>query len=91
MMPASVKLDPELKTRLDALAKTKQRSPHWLMRQAIQEYVDREQARDAFYREALDSWTRYRETGEHLTLAEANAWLDTWGTDDESPPSPCHK
>lgn len=53
------------------------------MLEAIQQYVDRE--------EALASWASYKETGRHLTGEEVRAWLDTWGTDAEGPVPECHE
>ncbi len=46
---------------------------------AIQQYVEREDARESFKQEALDSWAVYQKTGRHLTGQEARAWLNTWG------------
>jgi len=90
-MATSVKLDPKLKDRLDRLASTRRRSAHWMMREAIRQYVEREEARESFRREALESWREHRETGRHLTLDEADAWLDTWGTEDEAEAPGCHE
>ncbi len=39
-----VKIDTQIRDRLHALGKLKQRSPHWLMRQAIVRYLDEEEA-----------------------------------------------
>ena len=36
-MAKSVKLDPELESRIQHLAELRQRSPHWIMREAIQQ------------------------------------------------------
>ncbi len=74
-MATSVKLDASLKQRLQQLAGARQRSPHWLMREAIREYVDREEAREDFKQEALASWEIYQETGRHLTGEEVRTWL----------------
>jgi len=41
MKPVGVKLDDELQVRLKALSERCDRSPHWLMKKAISEYVDR--------------------------------------------------
>ena len=90
-MATSVKLDPELKTRLDRLAGTRQRSAHWMMREAIRQYVEREEARESFKQDALQSWREYRETGRHLTLEETANWLETWGTEDETEVPECHE
>jgi len=88
-MPTSVKLDPELKTRLDSLAERRQRSAHWLMREAIRDYVDREETRESFRQEALASWKSYQETGKHLSGSEVRKWLRSWGSDEEAPAGSC--
>lgn len=90
-MATSIKLDSELKTRLDRLAGARRRSPHWMMREAIRQYVEREEARESFKQEALESWRQYRETGRHLSLDETAAWLNSWGTEDETEAPPAHE
>lgn len=90
-MATSIKLDDELADRVRRLAGQRQRSPHWIMREAIREYVTREEARDSFREEALASWSAYQETGRHLTAEEVRAWLGTWGTEAEAEPSECHE
>jgi len=91
MMATSVKLDNELKNRIKHLAETKHRSAHWIMREAIKDYVEREEARESFKQEALASWTAYRETGKHLTGQQVRDWLKTWGTDKETEIPECHE
>ncbi len=39
----SLKLDGKLKSRLQKLAEARRRSAHWLMRDAIEQYVEREE------------------------------------------------
>lgn len=89
-MATSVKLDDELKSRIQRLADVRQRSAHWIMREAIRNYVEREEARESFKQEALASWTAYQETGQHLTGQEARDWLNTWGTETETEIPECH-
>ena len=90
-MATSVKLDDDLKSRIQRLADVRHRSSHWIMREAIRDYVEREEARESFKQEALASWTAYQETGNHLTSQEVRDWLNTWGTDKETQIPPCHK
>ena len=90
-MATSVKLDDELKNRIQHLADAWQRSPHWIMREAIREYVEREELRERFKQEALASWVAYQETGRHLTGQEVRDWLNTWGTDEETEVPQCHE
>ncbi|HET9679444.1 MAG TPA: CopG family ribbon-helix-helix protein [Gammaproteobacteria bacterium] len=90
-MATSVKLDDDLKSRIQHLAQVRHRSAHWIMREAIQDYVTREEARESFKREALASWTAYQETGQHLTGTEVRSWLSNWGTEKETGIPPCHE
>lgn len=90
-MATSIKMDDELKSRVQHLADIRQRSAHWIMREAIMQYVEREEKREAFRQQAMQAWEDYQETGLHVTADEAIAWLDTWGEDDEKAAPACHK
>ena len=89
-MATSVKLNDELKGRVEQLAGQRRRSAHWIMREAIRQYVDREEARESFKQEALASWAEYQTTGQHLTGGEVLQWLTTWGNDAELDLPACH-
>ena len=89
-MATSIKIDDDLKGRVQHLATLRQRSPHWIMREAIAQYVAREESRESFKQEALASWTAYQETGQHLTGTEVQTWLKTWGTEAETAAPACH-
>ena len=71
----SLKIDPELKKRVQRLAEARRRSPHWVMREAVEEYVSREEKREQLRRDVLASWDHYQTTGLHATAEEADAWL----------------
>ena len=89
--PMSVKLDPETRTRIERLAEVRQRSTHWMMREAIKLYVEREEKREAFRQDTLNAWAEYQETGLHATGEEVDRWLASWGTENELPAPQCHK
>lgn len=90
-MATSIKLSDTLKHRIQHLADLRHRSAHWIMLEALQNYVEREEARESFKQEALASWTTYQETGRHLTNQEIRTWLNTWGTDKETGKPECHE
>ena len=90
-MATSIKIDEGLKIRIQNLANLRNRSPHWIMREAINEYVNREEAKENFKQEALAAWKTYKETGKHLTGQEARDWLTSWGTDQEKEIPDCHE
>ncbi len=73
--PTSIKLDDELKDRVRQLAHSRRRTAHWIMREAIAQYVEREEKRESFKQDALEAWEAYQRTGRHVPQEEADAWL----------------
>jgi predicted transcriptional regulator len=86
----SVKLDTEIKERVRRLASARRRSPHWVMREAIEEYVEREEKREQLRRDALAAWSHYQTTGLHATAEEADAWLAKLEAGKAAAPPKCH-
>ncbi len=73
--PVAIKLDADIKERVKRLSETRNRTPHWLMREAIRQYVEREEKRESFRQDAVNAWSEYQATGLHVTMQEADAWL----------------
>lgn len=90
-MATSLKLDDQLKTRVQNIAHLHNRSSHWVMCEAIRKYIEKEEAQESFKQEALSSWAHFKETGQHLTGKEVQEWLNTWGNDDEMEMPKCHR
>jgi len=90
LRPVSIKLEQTEHDRLKSLADARHRKPHFLMKEAIKQYLDREEARESFKQEALAGWQEYQETGQHLMGHEVTRWLETWGTDQEKAVPVCH-
>ncbi len=89
-MATSVKLEDDLKTRIQHLAEARHRSAHWIMREAIRNYVDREEKREAFKQDAIRAWESYQDNGLHLTLEEADVWLANLEEGKEAELPKCH-
>lgn len=87
----SLKLDTETKVRLQKLAEVRRRTPHWLMREAIAQYVDREEKREQFKQDALAAWAEYQATGLHVTHAEVDAWLAKLEAGEKADPPQPHE
>jgi predicted transcriptional regulator len=90
-MAVSIKLDSADQDRLRALAEQRDRSPHYLMREAIQQYLDREEKRESFQREALAAWAAFQETGLHVSAEDTERWLESWGSGSETAPPQAHE
>ncbi|GBU09330.1 CopG family transcriptional regulator [Gammaproteobacteria bacterium] len=89
--PMAVKINIDMKERMLRLADIKNRTPHWIMREAISQYIEREEKYEVFHQSAIDSWQEYQTTGLHVSSDEVFAWLETWGTDNEKAAPLCHK
>ena len=73
--PVAIKLDQDMLDRLKRLAGAKGRSTHWMLRQAVSQFVEREEAREAFRAAGLQAWEQYQVTGLHVTHNTADACL----------------
>jgi len=70
-----IKLDEETRERLRRLGELKQRSPHWLMKTAIHDYLDREERREQERIEDAERWKRFVHTGAHFSHDDMTAWM----------------
>ena len=84
--PIAVKLPENERERLGRLAEIKKRSPHWLAKEAISQYLDREEAVEHFKQETVARWEEYCQTGKTVSNDVVMDWLDSWGTNEESKP-----
>jgi len=86
----SLKLNVELKERVQRLALARRRSAHWVMREAVEQYVGREEKREQLRAEALTAWNDYQATGLHVTAEEADAWLAKLESGEDAEAPECH-
>jgi len=87
----SVKLDQDTRARIARLAEVRHRTVHWMMREGIRQYIEREEKREAFRQDTLEAWEEFQTTGLSASSEEVDAWLASWGTDDELPAPVCRK
>ena len=86
----TIKLDDADRERIASLATAKKRTPHYLMKEAILEYMKKEEARQNFIAAAESSFEHYKETGLHITLDEFSHWVDEVQEIPEAPAPACH-
>jgi len=84
-----LELDAEIENRLLRLAEVRRQSADTLIREAIEQYVEREERREKLRHDARAAWTEYKTIGLHVTGDEADAWLSRLEAgDDAEPPTP---
>lgn len=89
--PISIKLDKDMRERIENLAISQKRTTHWMMREAIRQYVEREERHEALKKDVLASWKHFQDTGLHATAEEVEEWIASWGAEDELPMPTCHR
>lgn len=89
--PLSVKLEQEQRDKLSRIAELKERSVHYLLCQAVGEYIENESKRLEFYEEGKKALEHYKATGLHTTHEEMMIWANSLGTANELPMPKCHK
>ena len=86
----SLNLDTEIKERVQRLAESRRRSPHWVMCEAVEQYVQREEKREQLRQDALAAWSSYQMTGLHVSAEEADQWLAKLEAGEDAKPPECH-
>lgn len=86
----SVKLRQDESERIRTVAKVDNRSVHFVMKEAIREYLGKKEAERRFIEAAKLSRAHYRTTGLHATEADISAWIEALETDISAPAPICH-
>jgi predicted transcriptional regulator len=86
----TVKLDPDERLRLQSIAHAKQRTPHFIMREAITRYIEQEEVQQRFLAAAEQSRKHYSETGLHITHEEFSQWVDALQSNPKAQPPKIH-
>ena len=81
----SIRLKPETKKRLARLAKASGRSSNFLISDAVESYVADQERIVAEIRRA----DRQVKSGHYVKHEDMKAWLLSWGTEHELPPTKC--
>ncbi len=69
-----VRLSKDIQQRLEALGKIRDRSPHYLMKKAIERYLEAEEYLESERQITKERWEKYELTGETVDHAKVEAW-----------------
>jgi len=86
MSVTSIRLQPEIENPLEKLAIKLDRSKNYLINQAIKEFLERKLLDEKRWSETLEAIDSVK-SNNLVDEKEVNAWLESWGKEDElSPP-----
>lgn len=80
-----IKVDDNTRKRLNELANELDRTPHWILKTALREYIDREERRERERKEDLARWEHFALTGEAIDHAHASNWLERLASGERTP------
>lgn len=86
----SIEMDEDLSARIERLASARHRSPDGLVREAVLQFIEREEKRDGFLADAQQAWRAYRRDGCHITAEQADDWLARLEAGERLDPPDCH-
>ena len=90
LRPTTIKIDQTTKESLKSLAEARHRSSHWMILEAIRQYLDQEEKREAFRQDGIKAWNEFQATGLHVTFEEADTWLAKLEAGEDVNPPECH-
>lgn len=86
----SIKLG-ERKDQLQQLATLKKRNVHSLVIEAVDNYLEQENQRLAYEKQAIASYQHYLDTGLYVSHDELKSWVNSLGTDNPKEMPACHR
>jgi len=90
MVMASVDLKTDIYQRVKFLAEKRKRTSHWILREAIINYLEQEEFIEQIKNEAIEAWKHYQDTSLHVTGEEVLNWIASWGKENELEAPRCH-
>ncbi|MAZ78122.1 MAG: hypothetical protein CMF39_05535 [Legionellaceae bacterium] len=69
-----VRLNEDTQHRLEALGKARDRTPHYLMKTAVERFLEIEEALETERQIVKARWEKYELTGETIDHADVKAW-----------------
>jgi predicted transcriptional regulator len=80
--PFSLRLTPEIRSRLEYEAKSLDRSASYVANKAIESFLEARADR----RRALEAAVAEADKGEFISEEAMHAWMESWDTENELPP-----
>ncbi|MBI2718501.1 MAG: hypothetical protein HY245_08155 [Rhizobiales bacterium] len=80
--PFSMRMDTEIKARLDREAEIEDRSAGYIVQKAVEDYLDAK----AYFREEMLAAIAEADKGVFISEEAMTRWMESWGTENELPP-----
>ena len=81
----SIRINEDLRSRLEAFANRHQRTPNFVINEALQTYLEMREQEEAVIEAAKEAWTEFKAERMGVGLSEVSEWLNSWGGPSEKP------
>jgi predicted transcriptional regulator len=85
MSVTSIRLSNDVETPLEKLSVKLDRSKNYLINQAVKEFIARQAMEESRWSDTLQALDSVK-SGRTIDAGEVEAWLQSWGNDDEKAP-----
>ncbi len=85
MSVTSIRLSNDVEAPLENLSVKLDRSKNYLINQAVKEFVARQAMEESRWSDTLQALDSVK-SGRSIDASEVEAWLQSWGSDDEKAP-----
>lgn len=87
----SIRLNEDLQKRMESFARRHQRTPNFIINEALKDYLEIKEQEEAVVAAAKEAWAEFQTTGRGVDWNEMREWLASWGSTNESPVPQCRK
>ncbi len=87
----SIRINEDLRSRLEAFASRHQRTPNFIINEALQSYLEMKEREEAVVEAAREAWAEFQATGQGVDWGDVREWIASWGDSSESPVPKCRK
>lgn len=87
----TIKLEASQRERLKLLAAAKKRTSHYLMKEAIERYIQAEEAQQSILKSVDDSIQHFEKTGLHISLDDVKSWSNELKINRNAQLPACHQ
>ena len=78
----TVRFQADVEQQLEEIASRLHRSKGWVINQALQEYIEKQQLEQERWNQTLEAMESAAQ-GKVVDASEVHSWLDSWGTENE--------
>jgi predicted transcriptional regulator len=87
----SIRINEDLRNRLEAFANRHKRTPNFVINEALQTYLEMWEREEAVIEAAKESWAEFQTTHQAADWGEVRDWSESWGGPSEAPEPQCRK